>query len=351
MADEIYYRLREFLDNMPGGFPATESEVEIKLLKRYFTPEEAELVMRLSTVPEPVPAIAERLGMEESELAPRLESMAKAGSIYRMRVNGEPYYMAMQFLIGIYEFHLKAMDRELAELLEEYIPNLTGRWESMETKQLRVVPVGAAIDTTTAVATYDIIRDLVKDQTTICVADCICRKERQLLDKGCNHPMENCLTFSFAADYFIENGIGRQISVDECLKILDEAERVGMVLAPTNAQVITNTCICCGDSCNMLRSLKTYDRPADHACSNFQATIDPELCTACETCVERCQIEALVEGDDYMEVDLARCIGCGLCVTTCPVEAISLAAKPAIKEPPANFIEMQMRMAAERGLL
>jgi ferredoxin len=101
----------------------------------------------------------------------------------------------------------------------------------------------------------------------------------------------------------------------------------------------------------MLRSLKTYERPADHACSNFQATIDPELCTLCETCVERCQIEALVEGDDYMEVDLARCIGCGLCVTTCPVEAISLVAKPATKEPPANFIDMQMRMASERGLL
>jgi electron transport complex protein RnfB len=350
MADEVYHRLRKFLDNMPGGFPATESGVEIKILKRYFTPEEAELVMRLNRVPEPVAAIAERLGMNESELAPRLEKMAREGSLYRMRVDGEPYYMPMQFLVGIYEFHLKSMDRELAELLEKYVPHLTNTWQSMETKQLRVVPVDAAIDTTTAVATYDSIRELVKNQETISVADCICRKERQLLDKGCEHPMENCLTFAFAADYYIENGIGRQISVEECLKILDEAEKVGMVLAPTNSQVITNTCICCGDSCNMLRSLKTYERPADHACSNFQATIDPEECTACATCVERCQIEAIIEGDDFMEVDLARCIGCGLCVTTCPVEAVSLVAKPVSKEPPANFIEMQMKMASERGL-
>jgi electron transport complex protein RnfB len=348
MSDEVYYRLREFLDNMPGGFPATESGVEIKLLKRYFTPDEAELVVQLNPFPEPVPSIALRLGLDEAPLAVKLEKMAREGGIYRMRIDGEPYYMAMQFLIGIYEFHLKAMDRELALLLEEYLPNLTRTWGEIETQQLRVVPVDAAIDTDTAIATYDLVRELVRSQESIAVADCICRKERQLLDKGCDHPMENCLTFSFAADYYIENGIGRRVTVDECMKILDDAEKVGMVCAPTNSQVITNMCICCGDSCNMLRSLKTYERPADHAVTSFQAAIDPGECTACGTCEERCQIEAVIEGDDFYEVDLARCIGCGLCVTTCPVEAVSMVPKRGAKQPPANFVEMQMKIASER---
>ena len=100
----------------------------------------------------------------------------------------------------------------------------------------------------------------------------------------------------------------------------------------------------------MLRALKTYERPADHALSRYRASIDPEVCSACATCLDRCQIEAIVEGDDHMEVDTARCIGCGLCVTTCPSEAVSMVAKADVGEPPANFIEMQMRIAADRGL-
>jgi electron transport complex protein RnfB len=51
-----------------------------------------------------------------------------------------------------------------------------------------------------------------------------------------------------------------------------------------------------------------------------------------------------------MEVDLARCIGCGLCVPTCPSEAVSLVEKANAIEPPANFVEMQVKISTERGL-
>jgi ferredoxin len=350
MSDDVYTRLREFLDGLPGGFPATDSGVEIKILKRYFTPDEAELAMQLGRIPEPAAAIAGRLGVDPGELAIKLEKMASEGSIYRIRIEEVPYYMAMQFLVGIYEFHLKAMDRELAEMLEEYLPNLMREWEKVETKQLRVVPVDASIDTTMAVATYDAARELVKAQDAFAVADCICRKEAQLVEKGCEHPMESCLTFGYAARYYIENGIGREITLEECLAILDRAEKNAMVVAPSNSQVIMNICTCCGDSCNFLKSMKTYDRPADHASSTYQASIDPDTCSACGTCLERCQMEAIVEGD-VMEVDLARCIGCGLCVPTCADEAIVLIEKAGAKEPPANFLEMQVKISIERGLV
>lgn len=57
MAEDVYPRLREFLDGMPGGFPATESGVEIKILRKLFTPEEAEMVMHLKPFPETASAI------------------------------------------------------------------------------------------------------------------------------------------------------------------------------------------------------------------------------------------------------------------------------------------------------
>ena len=43
MDQDIYQRLAQHLDNLPGGFPPTESGVELRILRRLFTPEEAEL--------------------------------------------------------------------------------------------------------------------------------------------------------------------------------------------------------------------------------------------------------------------------------------------------------------------
>jgi len=350
MSEDVYLRLREFLDRLPGGFPATESGVELKLLQRYFTPEEAEMEMSLQIFPEPVSAIAARAGMEEEKASELLESMARQGSIFRIRAGDQALYMAMSFLVGIYEFHLKSMDRELAELLDEYVPHLTESWSGGKTKQLRVVPVEAAIDAGKEVATYDRVRDMVKAYDNIAVADCICRVERGLLGSECERPLETCLVFGFAADYYAENGIGRKISLEECLDILDKAEEAALVLSPSNARDFVNICCCCSCCCGMLRGLSILERPADEVQSTYRAVIDTEECTACGTCLERCQIGAVIEGDDYMEVDTARCIGCGLCVPACPADALQMVPRENAVVPPANMVEMNVRILKERGL-
>ena len=67
MADNVYLRLREFLDYLPGGYPATKSGVEMRLLKKLFTPEQAEIELQLTTTPESPSTIAARLNMDEKE--------------------------------------------------------------------------------------------------------------------------------------------------------------------------------------------------------------------------------------------------------------------------------------------
>jgi len=62
MSDEIYHKLAKVLDTLPNGFPATESGVEIRLLKRIFQPEQAELFCDLRLTFETVEQIAERTG-------------------------------------------------------------------------------------------------------------------------------------------------------------------------------------------------------------------------------------------------------------------------------------------------
>ena len=51
--------------------------------------------------------------------------------------------------------------------------------------------------------------------------------------------------------------------------------------------------------------------------------IDKEKCTACETCVGACPVEA-IKIDGKAVVDEETCIDCGTCVDECPEKAIEL---------------------------
>ncbi len=54
---DVYERLAKHLDNLPASYPATDSGVELRILKRLFTPEEAEAAMALTMFPEPADAL------------------------------------------------------------------------------------------------------------------------------------------------------------------------------------------------------------------------------------------------------------------------------------------------------
>jgi len=60
MSDEIYYKVAKVLDTLPNGFPSTASGVEIKLLKKVFTPEQAYLFCDMRLTFETVEEIASR---------------------------------------------------------------------------------------------------------------------------------------------------------------------------------------------------------------------------------------------------------------------------------------------------
>ena len=120
MAEDVYTRLREFMDRLPAGFPETPTGVEIKLLKKMFTPDQAELTMTLKNEPESVADMAQRTGMDEGELSEKLESLAKDGLIFRTREGDKRFYQAFHFIVGLYEFQLNRLDKEFCELFEEY---------------------------------------------------------------------------------------------------------------------------------------------------------------------------------------------------------------------------------------
>ena len=350
MSEDVYARLRKFMDALPGGYPAAPSGVEIKILKKLFTPEQAELTMKLSQEPEEVQSIAARTGMDETELAEKLEELAQKGCIFRVREGENRRYRAYQFIVGVYEFQLNTLDREFAELFEEYLPHIGLSVAQLKTRQMRVIPLESAIQTTSAVETYNRVRDLVRQQEIISVEPCICRKEQGLLGRECAMPKEVCLGFGDFARFYIDNQMGRQISVDEALAVLDTAEEAGLVLSPTNSQKIDAICCCCSCCCPVLKFAKLSPRPGDMVTSYYEAELDAELCTGCELCLDRCQMDAIEEVDGDWAIADGRCIGCGLCVADCPVDAISMVAKPGTEAPPMSFNQTLSQIGTERGL-
>ena len=144
MEQEIYKRLANHLDNLPGGFPPTESGVELRILKRLFTPQEAQLALHLTLLPEEPRVIARRAGLPRDEIARRLEEMAKKGLILREERQKVPIrYLAAQYLVGIWEYHVNDLDKELIRDMNEYSPVLFK--QAWKVPQLRTIPVGRSV--------------------------------------------------------------------------------------------------------------------------------------------------------------------------------------------------------------
>lgn len=352
MRDNLYEDLREQLDQYSVGFPATNSGIEIQILKKLFTEKEAEMYLNLSMMLETPQEISKRVRGDLSEVDQLLENMFKKGQIFRVKKDGIVRYGAAPFVVGSYEHQVKDMDREFAELFEQYFVEAFGRNGLAQVAPMRTVPVNKSISYLWQVKPYEDLREIVKTRDQISVANCVCRVQQGLLDKGCGKPLEACIQFGSHAQYYVDKGMGRFITQEEALNILDRCEVAGLVPQPFISQDAGGICNCCGDCCGILRSIKLSPKPAEKVLTNYYAQINSSACSACETCLDRCQMEAIKMGDDEVaHVDRDRCIGCGLCVTTCPSEAISLQSKPDSerKEPPATGRDYIMQLASARG--
>ncbi len=362
MASDVdeYRALQQHLDQMPVGFPATKSGIEIKLLKHLFTPEEARLAAKLpfsfvaNESIEDIYPRAKDLGLTKETLEQKLDAMSGKGLISYRRDGSTKYYSCAILAIGIYEYQVNKLSKS-KEFMDDFFRYILEAYgdEMFSTKinQLRIVPVEKSITPAHPIANYDSVRKIIEtSEGPFMLANCICRQARDTMGKTCHHTQrrEVCMGIGQIVSQYADFKWARIVSKEEMLANLQKAEEEGLVLQAGNIERPEFICACCGCCCTMMKGLKQMPRPVEYISSNFHAEVDASACSGCATRVDRCNINAVTVPENVAVVNLDRCLGCGVCVSTCPSDAIHLVKNMKEIAPPATFDELYHRIMAKK---
>jgi electron transport complex protein RnfB len=315
-----------------------------EVLETLMTPEEGKLVLELSTPMTPA-ELAKKLSMDEKFLAQKMGNLAQRGLLFR----GKEQYLAWRdahqlnarVMFSADEnvppkfLELRKTDMRYAESPYAEVNGLVKMYERTGKPLVRVIPDRLAILASPKIKPeqvlwYEDMAELLKRAEVIGVVDCDCRR----IYHRCDKPMLTCLHFGKnIIDYETGRG-GRMkiISYAEALAISDDAEQAGLIHeTPGNNSSLSGViCSCCTDCCSTFEpaihsgKLRQVSDP-----SRYLAVIDTDLCTGCQTCVERCLFNAIEmvpvpnSKKKKAKIDPEKCMGCGACILGCKVKALT----------------------------
>ena len=350
MGQPFYKELYEVMKSRRGPYTGIEIPEFYEMVEELFTPQEAEVNNAMPRKPATAADIAGEMNREEKEIKPILETMADKGLCKTFLKDNVRLYQGEPFMPGIFEYQFmsgKATDRhrKIARLIKAYKKAFDAAKGDikMTFPVTRVITVDRTIEAGNTVHTYDQVSTYIDKNESIGVGTCYCRQAAKLVDEDTHDmPMDVCMWFGSMAEYAIERLGARKMTKAEAKEVLDKAEEAGLVHMSRNTTENVNfICNCDRWHCEVIKGVLKQSKPALFFNSGFQPRFDPDLCTACETCIDRCPPEALVMGDNEVpQVNLDRCFGCAACASGCPSEAIVMEAKPDFPIPPKDPKEL-----------
>ncbi len=323
------------------SFPADEhgepKEVYLEYLSLMYDPEIIKTVLQLPIFPKmsSIAKLAKKLTVDKSELIAKLENYAKKGFVLKI---GKSYARPSPLLIYDAPFIVKENyegtdNVKFAQLSRKFFEDdYYKTWETSRKgiPRTRVLTVSEKVDPSHEIIPIEEVYNIIDAQTDFALLPCPCRNRKEVEGiRKCKdkYPIHSCIVLGIYAQGLLEMGdpVIKSITKEEVKKMTKEAAELGLVHMTDNHAEHTNIiCACCECCCGNLAGLIRFqDNPRAIAKANFISMIDEDLCTACETCVERCKFDTITI-DDFAHVNPDKCVGCGLCVVTCPNEAITM---------------------------
>lgn len=349
---DLYENLRRLLGSGGNAIGLPKHEVTRKLLTNMFPEEEAKiLISSFDKCGEPINirTLSKKSGVPKEELNKIFDDMYHKGKLMKLG----PLYILLPYLPGGFEVYFttnrddqERMKKAAEAHLELFKLGFPFELSTSKYTVYRVIPtisptektieVSKTVDLKHQVLPYEVLREYLSmaNPKLYAVVPCSCRNAAKLAGEPCKQTDENyCVTTGILAKTVLEQGVGREVTLDELMDIMAKAEKEGLVHETFNMQdTATFVCNCCSCCCGFLKSVKELQNYASITKSNFDPNINKDVCKLCETCAKMCPMEAIYHhwphkedlSDDMMAIRLDLCIGCGVCASNCPNGAITL---------------------------
>ena len=310
-------------DRIPKKLPGkmTSQDPEYWALDAVLTKEEAKFLLSFKKVRKnfDIEALSKMNNMSIEDTEKMVKHLCWIGCLESNRESedGHMMYDVPIFVPGIAEFMMMnpVLTEEHPELatffnlmtqmplegLTELLP-LGGAGVGMH-----VIPVEKAIEAeNNSVSVEHISHWLDKYDGKYSVGQCTCRIQQRMRGEGSGEiEGEYCIGLGDMAEYCVNRGMGRYITKEEVLEVIERAERHGYVHQTTNIdgeEKIVAICNCAPGVCNALRTSQLYNTP-NLSRSAYRAKVEPEKCVACGKCVEVCPAGAAKLGQKLCKAD------------------------------------------------
>ncbi len=328
----------------------------LTLLKFWFSPEEAKILSVFKTPmmdSYSLEKLAKKVNLPERNLQEILTRLEKKGLLFNFinKKDNNKLYYAIPFLFpGLFEWYFASIfvnsdeKREGAKIFHklesEVFSDFASNYEISRVipaiKGEKLIQLDQEVEVgKSQILLFEDVRKILENSWAIAVMPCPCRIYHGILGDACDRPIDVCINLNSVAEYIDRVGIGRKVTLDEAIQILEKAEKAGLVhIANNQSDKHSFICNCCPDCCGFLslyNKLKFLKGAV--AKSNFLPQVDGALCSKCKKCMTICPVNAafikygskedLSDAKVIIREDL--CIGCGLCASNCPKEAIKLA--------------------------
>ncbi len=322
------------------GYSNPHSKYLLRILQKMASVEDAKLMLALPAEPA---VLSQKTGLSEEEVGHRLKTLAEKGMVITSKKGTRIPSSITQLHDANLASSEKWVDTELLDLWKDYyeqeqFPTIVDTPWDQYVQYIRTVPAWKAIRKSPDLPLAELppeenLLDLVRGADLIAVVPCTCRRSM----RRCHADLENCVTFNRGAEYAIERGAGRRITVEEAMAIFERSEEQGLVHTwPFAASPRLNEiCNCCRDCCGIFDGgIKFGNLQHILQKTHLKARVDTDLCNGCQDCVERCYFSAIEmakapQGKKLKAaIDEDKCWGCGVCVVGCPADAITMKLAP-----------------------